>query len=106
MSISMKNVSERDLRKLQKKGYAVSEVKKPEVKIEDKIFLVVKKTIDTFINKIERNTETAADLVEESKKQTDAIVSVAGKETPKKKFELIPERNKQGYIQKITIQEI
>ena len=100
----MKTVSTKDLRKLQSKGFNVVGTKKPEVKAEDKFFLVVKKTIDTFVNAIELNTQTAVGLVKESKKQTDALVTVEN--VPKKEFVLIPERNSEGYIQKITIKEI
>jgi hypothetical protein len=106
MSISMKNVSERDLRKLQKKGYAVSEVKKPEVKPEEqtvKELRAIEVSLGIFRERYAENVEATEKIW---KTNTDAIVEALGKETPKKKFELIPERNKQGYIQKITIREI
>jgi hypothetical protein len=106
MSI-VKNVSQRDLRKLQKKGFNVSEVKKPEVKSEDKFLLVAQKVIDAFKSALELNTKTSIDFAAEFQKQTGIIAKVIEKETPKKEFDLIvTERNKQGSIQKVKIKEI
>ena len=98
----MKNISQRDLRKLENKGFSVSEVTKPEVKTEDQFLLVTQKVIDAFKSALNVNVETMAGLVKESQEKN---VPVAEK-PKKKKFELIPERNNQGYIQKITIREI
>ena len=97
----MKSVSTKDLRKMKLKGFNVVEAKKPEVKSEDKFLLVAQKVIDAIKSSMDVNTRTMAGLVKESQKQDIPI-----KITPKKEFVLIPERNSEGYIQKITIREI
>ena len=102
----MKTVSTKDLRKMKSKGFNVSEVKKPEIKPEDPTVEAIR-ALETSLG-IDRKalSESIKESLSITKKQTDAIVRIIGKETPKKEFVLIPERNSEGYIQKITIREI
>ena len=93
----MKIVSEKNKKNLAAKGY-----KFPEVKTEPKEDPTV-----SILRSIEKSLGIDREALKESlKTQSEALTGLADIKGHKKAFVLIPERNKQGYIEKITIQEI
>jgi hypothetical protein len=94
----MKIVSEKDKKDLSAKGYKFPEVKQKPKEVEDPLVSVLRS--------IEKSLGLDRETLFELKAQSEALTELAGMKTPKKEFVLTPERNKQGYIEKITIREI
>ena len=102
-----KKVTARELKSLKKQGFNVVETKKRPATPEDKILAVAQTVLDTAGTVIDINTKAAFGLIEESKKQTDALIAVVEKETPKKKFKCSNiHRDKKGQIKDFTLEEM